>query len=74
MENKNETGDVLKFIDASKELPIAKEFESVAAPYYFVAVEGYGIQKAMFLNKDGENAWYHNYYSKIILPVLAWAI
>ena len=64
----------IEFTETKERFPEAKDFDSECAPYYLVVVEKYGIQRAMFLMKDGEKGWYSNYYSKIIAPVLAWGI
>lgn len=54
-------------------LPVADTYYKTGNKYYLVDLGVYGIGKAMYLNKDGEEGWYSSYTSKVIVPVLKWS-
>lgn len=63
----------MKLIKTTERLPEAKPLTGTNARYYFIEIEGYPPTVAMFLeDENGETAWYKDYTSKIIKPVIGW--
>lgn len=63
-----------KFIKTSDRLPDIQNLSSNCNKYYIVKLaKSYRLTNAMLCkNKKGKIAWYANYTSKIIIPVLEW--
>lgn len=57
-----------KFVSTQERLPKSCSVEDECNPYYVVKVDGWGLNRAMFI--DGK--WYSNYISVIVADVVAW--
>jgi len=62
----------MKFISVEKSLPIADWYEEPGNPYYLVKVKQHRPMLAMYMMKDGEEGWYKDYTSKLIIEVTHW--
>jgi hypothetical protein len=55
-----------------EELPPLDDGEQECNEYYIVYIEFYGLNKAMYMNQDGQIGWWTSYATKIMSNVTHW--
>lgn len=63
---------MIQFNDVNVKLPVAHDYDKPCAEYYLVDPIDYAPFLAMYLKKDGEDAWYINYCAKVIVDINGW--
>jgi hypothetical protein len=60
-------------IKHTEDLPIPQDINEECNKYYLVKPTRYSPTMAMYLkNEDGEEGWYGDYYSKIVVDIEWW--